>query len=303
MYKLGFEIPKGGVGKTTNVVHLARIWAIHGWRVLVVDVDPQANATRALGVIVEQERTLADAIQAMIVDRKNPKVKLADIIVPTHFQPDRRVKKTAQIDVAPSSLSLNDCDLQLGSMPVGRLRVLRRMLDAVSVQYDLCLIDCGWGLSYLVRNAIVAADGLVLPILPEPASFSALADLRGELEKMTEDVENLPALIGSVATRFDVSSNRHEAGVELLRSLDPARSQVDVSALRNQFGSVVDEFDMSRLGGLELPFLGSIANNNSQRSATELRWSYEPVATAIATRIGLNVLSFESAKENSHASI
>jgi cellulose biosynthesis protein BcsQ len=201
---------------------------------------------------------------------------------------DARKKEFSVISVVPANRSLQDEESSIGNMPVGRTKVLKRMLATVADQYDICLIDTPPVFGYLSRNAVVAADGLLLPMLPEPASFNALHELRSELAMMAEEDE-VPAVIGTIATRFCGKSIRHEIGEMLLKV---AAGQNSIEAL-SLFDGSQNEFNINSVAGLKSSYLGSVANDNSQTSPANLRKAYKPIAQALAASIGLGVLNLE----------
>jgi chromosome partitioning protein len=140
---------KGGVGKTTTAINLAGSLAEQGYRVLCVDMDPQANLTVGLGINLRTvERSMAD----VLVDTD---VTLEQIVLPT---------QTAGVDVAPSTIDLSASENVLFSA-IGREQVLREALaTTAAAQYDYVLIDCPPTLGLLTLNALVAADGVIIPV-------------------------------------------------------------------------------------------------------------------------------------------
>lgn len=289
MYTITLSKFKGGVAATETTVQLSTLYALAGWRVLVVDTDPQGGATKRLLVGgSDNAPTLADAVKAYIADRKNPTVRLEQAIRTAQVRQDARKKEFSVISVVPANRSLQDEESSIGNMPVGRTKVLKRMLATVADQYDICLIDTPPVFGYLSRNAVVAADGLLLPMLPEPASFNALHELRSELAMMAEEDE-VPAVIGTIATRFCGKSIRHEIGEMLLKV---AAGQNSIEAL-SLFDGSQNEFNINSVAGLKSSYLGSVANDNSQTSPANLRKAYKPIAQALAASIGLGVLNLE----------
>ena len=289
MYTVTLSKFKGGVAATETTVQLATLYALAGWRVLVVDTDPQGGATkRLLAGDGGNAPTLADVVKAYVADRKNPAVRLEQVIRTTQVRQDARKKEFSVISVVPANRSLQDEESNIGNMPVGRTKVLKRMLATVADQYDICLIDTPPVFGYLSRNAVVAADGLLLPMLPEPASFNALHELRSELAMMAEEDE-VPAIIGTIATRFCGKSIRHEIG-EMLLKVAAGQNSIETLSL---FDGNQHEFNVGSISGFKAPYLGSVANDNSQVSPANLRKAYKPIAKALAKSIGLGVLNLE----------
>ncbi|PRX01555.1 UNVERIFIED_ORG: chromosome segregation ATPase [Actinomadura viridilutea] len=153
---------KGGVGKTTTSVNLAASLALHGARVLVVDLDPQGNASTALGV---EHRADVPSIYDVLIEDK----PLADIVVPAPDIPG--------LYCAPANLNLAGAEIELVSK-VARESRLRRALDAYDTsQFDYVLIDCPPSLGLLTVNALVGGDELLIPIQCEYYALEGLGQL------------------------------------------------------------------------------------------------------------------------------
>lgn len=299
MYTVTLSKFKGGVGATETTRQLATLYALAGWRVLVVDTDPQGGATKSfLAGGSDSALSLADAVRAYVADRKNPAVSLSQVIRTAQVRQDMRKKEFSVVAVVPANRSLQDEEGNIGNMPVGRTKVLRRMLATVSNSYDICLIDTPPVFGYLSRNAVVAADGLLLPMLPEPPSFNALHELRNELAMMAEE-DDVPSIIGTIATRFCGKSIRHEIG-EMLLKVAAGENSIEALSL---FDGSQNEFNVASIDGLNSPYLGSVANDNSQVSQLNLRKAYRPVAKALAKSIGLGVLNLEVSEAHHAATI
>jgi chromosome partitioning protein len=153
---------KGGVGKTTSSVNLAASLAMNGQRVLVIDLDPQGNASTALGV--EHHADVESVYDVLIED-----LPLADIVVPSPEVPN--------LFCAPATLHLAGAEIELVSK-VARESRLRRALDAYDkTKFDYVLIDCPPSLGLLTVNALVGADELLIPIQCEYYALEGLGQL------------------------------------------------------------------------------------------------------------------------------
>ena len=141
---------KGGVGKTTTVVNLAAYLALSGHRTLVIDLDPQGNATSGL---VHDAKAPGLSIYDALIGRE----PLRDVIQPT---------AVAGLYLARSSLSLAGAEVELVAMPE-RERRLTASLAGGAEEYDPVLIDCPPSLGLLMLNALTAADGVMIPIQTE----------------------------------------------------------------------------------------------------------------------------------------
>lgn len=285
---------KGGVAGTETAYQLATIYALSGWRVLVVDTDPQRGITNRFfpSASALNLPTLADAVREFIADRKNPAIRLSQVVRTALVTRDARKRVApSAIAVVPSDRALQDQENNIGNMPVGRTKVLKRMLATVADQYDICLIDTPPVFGYLSRNAVVAANGLLLPLLPEPPSFEALAELRSELAMMAEEDE-IPPVVGTVANRYSEKSHRHMVGKALLQIAAGERTAEDLL----MFNGVVEQFNLASVDGLNVPFLGTVANDNGVGNERNLRKAYEPIAMRLAKEIGF-VLDMNLTKE------
>jgi chromosome partitioning protein len=146
---------KGGVGKTTTTLNLGAALHERGRRVLLVDWDPQASLTVALGINPESvEQTIYDALMASARDEQSP--RLEDIIVPTKVGPD----------VAPANIDLSQAELSLYHAQLGEL-ILADLLEPARRRYDYILIDCLPSLGILTVNALAAASTVMIPMQTE----------------------------------------------------------------------------------------------------------------------------------------
>ena len=160
---------KGGVGKTTTAINLAGSLAEHGYRVLCVDMDAQANLTVGLGLNL---RTIDRSMAEVLID---PAVSIEDVVIPT---------QTAGIDVAPSTIDLSATENTLFSA-IGREHALREALQGwAQDSYDYILVDCPPTLGLLTINALVAADSVIIPVQTQYYAlkgFSALVSVIGQI--------------------------------------------------------------------------------------------------------------------------
>jgi len=178
---------KGGVGKTTTAVNLGVYLAAAGQRVLLIDMDPQANATSSLGF---DKRTLSTSIYDALVDSK----PLAEVIIPTG---------RPGLDIAPSAVTLAGAEVELVPL-MAREHRLARALDKVNERYDVVLIDCPPSLGLLTLNALSAADGVVIPLQSEYLALEGLMQLRQTIELVIGHVNPRLTIFGIVLTMFDM---------------------------------------------------------------------------------------------------
>ena len=138
---------KGGVGKTTSAINLAASLAVLEYRVLLVDADPQANATSGVGFDV---RNVKISIYECVVDDVDPK----SIILNT---------KTPNFDLLPSHIDLVGAEIEMLNLP-NREMVLKQVIDKVIQDYDFILIDCSPSLGLITVNALTAAHSVIIPV-------------------------------------------------------------------------------------------------------------------------------------------
>ncbi len=177
---------KGGVGKTTTTINLAACLGELGKRVLVVDSDPQSNATTGLGI---DKRALEATLYEVLLDQAG-----AD---------EARVKTSAPgVDILPATVELTGADLELVDAPRREFR-LRDALRSVRDQYDLVLIDCPPSLGLLTLNALVAADGVLIPIQCEFYALEGYSQLLKTVLRVRGSFNQALAIEGVLLTMYD----------------------------------------------------------------------------------------------------
>jgi chromosome partitioning protein len=177
---------KGGVGKTTTVVNLAAYLALSGTPTLVIDLDPQGNATSGLGV----DRR---ALDRSIYDALLRGVPLGDLTFGT---------QVPGLDLIPSAPALSGAEVELVGLPA-RERRLAACLDGLDRRYDRVLIDCPPSLGLLTVNALTAADGVLIPIQTEYYALEGLSQLVNTIRLVREGLNPRLELDGVLLTMFD----------------------------------------------------------------------------------------------------
>jgi chromosome partitioning protein len=180
---------KGGVGKTTTVVNLAAFLAIAGERVLVIDLDPQGNATSGLGL-----------------DRSSLEVSVYDGVIDGLGLEDLTVSGPLGIDVVPSAIALAGAEVELAPLE-SRERRLGRLIGGLEDRYDYILIDCPPSLGLLTVNALTAADSVLVPLQCEYYALEGLTQLLGTIDLIRDNLNPPLALKGVVLTMFDGRTN------------------------------------------------------------------------------------------------
>ena len=191
---------KGGVGKTTTAVNLTAVLATMGRSVLLVDIDPQANATSGVGL----DRTIArkTAYHAVVLN-----LPLGEIIVPTEFG----------FDVVPSDRNLAGAEIELIGLADRELQ-LRKALSAVRGNYEFILIDCPPALNLLTVNSLAAADSLLVPVQCEYYALEGVSELFNTLARLRRVVNPQLRIEGLLLTMFDERTNLAPAVAADLRS-------------------------------------------------------------------------------------
>jgi chromosome partitioning protein len=209
---------KGGVGKTTCAVNLATyLVRDHGKRVLLVDFDPQCNASLS---VMSQEAwekwsakngTMADVLEAGARKRGSEPAKLADCIV------HDVLPEVPGLDLIPSHLALTFIDLDLAARP-GRERIFARKIEKVAAEYDVILCDCPPNLMTATQNALYASDLYLIPMQPDYLSTLGLTLLRDRLTYLKGELEFRISCLGVVFTRARSWIRYHAETMERLRT-------------------------------------------------------------------------------------
>lgn len=181
---------KGGVGKTTSTVNLAASLADYGKKVLLIDLDPQGNATTGCGV--DKEQLQSSSYEVIMAESK-----AIDAIV----RPDE-----LGFDVMPANTDLTAAEVQLLDINLREHR-LRLALESTREKYDFILIDCPPSLSMLTVNALVAAKGVLIPIQCEYYALEGLSSLLKTVERVKQRANPNLEITGLLRTMFDARNN------------------------------------------------------------------------------------------------
>ena len=230
---------KGGVGKTTTTINLGAAMAESDKRILVVDLDPQANATTGLGI---SNRSLQGSIYEVIIQQTT----VGEVICTT---------EVPNLEVVPSSLALAGAEIELVTA-FSREHRLERALETVADDYDVILIDCPPALGLLTVNALVAAQEVLVPIQCEYYALEGLGQLVGNVDLVRANL-NPDLKISTIAlVMYDARTNLSEQVAEEVRTFfgDKVCRQVIPRSVRlseaPSFGQPITVFDPTCRGAV-----------------------------------------------------
>jgi len=194
---ISFANQKGGVAKTTTTLNLGVALSEQGLKVLLVDLDPQGNLTMSQGLNPDTiERSMFDVL--------------------VHRLPIDEVVHHTEVDLAVSSIDLAGAELALSSM-IGRERALEKALAPVRDTYDYVLIDTPPSLGLLTINALVASNGVIVPVQCEYLSLRGLVQLENTLSMIRENLNPSVGIEGILPTMFDSRTLHSREAVEILQ--------------------------------------------------------------------------------------
>ncbi len=192
---------KGGVGKTTTAINLSASLAKLGSKVLLIDIDPQGNATSGVGLA---KKEMKSCIYNTIIDEMSIKM----VILPSRWE---------NLYVVPATIQLAGAEIELVSM-VSREEKLKSALAPILNDYDFIIIDCPPSLGLLTLNAMNAANGILIPIQCEYYALEGLGQLMNTINLVRKHLNTELIIEGVVLTMYDTRTNLSEQVAEEVRS-------------------------------------------------------------------------------------
>ena len=188
---------KGGVGKTTTAVNLAACLAHLGQETLLIDMDPQGNASSGLGI---DRKTLDKHIYHVLIDH----AKIDEAILPT---------ESDWLDVVPSHIDLIGAELELVNLPERELR-LKNAISAIGKVYKYVIIDCPPSLGLLTLNSLAAANSVLVPLQCEYYALEGLGQLLKTIDLIRQNINTTLTLEGVLLTMYDGRVNLSDQVIE-----------------------------------------------------------------------------------------
>ena len=239
---------KGGVGKTTTTVAMADFMSgVMGKRVLVIDLDPQTNATVMMigedkwRQANEKEHTIA----RLFKDALDPENKRFDFDA-TLQRGVSNVHEASTIDLLPSSLDLIDVQDRLASVPSGRFyavnptEILLRAVKSHLEDYDVVIVDCPPNLGIITLNGLRISDGFVIPTIPDFLSTYGIPQIVSRVKQFSDEIAEVIEPLGIVVTKYKANSTVHRNTVDRLQTQGNPPVFATIIPEANQFAAAAE---------------------------------------------------------------
>ena len=230
---------KGGVGKTTTAVNLSAFLAKKRKKVLVIDLDPQGNATSGYGF---EKSSLENTVYDLLVNEE----EIVNVIAPTSVK---------NVDMCPTNINLAGAEVELVSA-ISRETILKRAIEPVLNQYDYIIVDCPPSLGLLTINALTACEGVIVPIQGEYYALEGLSQLVDTINMIKKKLNPQVGILGVVITMHDrrtqltrqvVEEVQKYFGDKVFKTFIPRNVRL---AEAPSHGLTIDEYDAKSKGSL-----------------------------------------------------
>lgn len=205
MKKIAFINQKGGTGKTTSTLNVGAALARDGYKVLLIDIDPQGNLTTSAGLVelLENEPTVYEVLKGQDI---NKAIK----------------QKKGAYDILPTDIRLSGADIELSAV-AGRDYILKEAIEALEIEYDYILIDCPPSLSVITLMGLTAADSVIIPVQAQYLALKGMAQLIDTINLVKKRMNPGLEIAGVLLTMYDNRKNLDREVLENVKKAFPSK--------------------------------------------------------------------------------